>query len=233
MTAALSRPRCTTACPERPRSSSTTRTATAFRSASARAPFGTPPATSSVPWRSSTTNAARLAARERIAELERAALLDPVTDLGNRRYGEIQLGLDARRAPPLRTSVWRPVLRRRQLQVGQRHPRPRNGRPRPAQRGAHRSSEPPPLRRPVPLGGRRVPRHHRPRGRDQLARRGGEDPHPRPDLGRLGRRARPCGPPSPSAAPSAERATRSTRSSRGRISRCTRARKPGATASRS
>jgi len=36
-------------------------------------------------------NQARLAARERIAELERAALLDPLTELGNRRYGEIQL----------------------------------------------------------------------------------------------------------------------------------------------
>ncbi len=36
-------------------------------------------------------NQARLTARERIGELERAALLDPLTELGNRRYGEIQL----------------------------------------------------------------------------------------------------------------------------------------------
>src|SRR5512145_3275510 len=36
-------------------------------------------------------NASRLASRDRIAELERAALLDPLTGLGNRRYGEIQL----------------------------------------------------------------------------------------------------------------------------------------------
>jgi diguanylate cyclase (GGDEF)-like protein/PAS domain S-box-containing protein len=33
----------------------------------------------------------RLADRERIAELERVALLDPLTRLGNRRYGELQL----------------------------------------------------------------------------------------------------------------------------------------------
>ena len=36
-------------------------------------------------------NHRRLADAERIAELERAALLDPLTELGNRRYGEIQL----------------------------------------------------------------------------------------------------------------------------------------------
>jgi diguanylate cyclase (GGDEF)-like protein/PAS domain S-box-containing protein len=38
------------------------------------------------------SNSEDLAIRERVSELERAALLDPVTNLGNRRYGELQLG---------------------------------------------------------------------------------------------------------------------------------------------